>query len=98
MQRCVLAVQSYAKRTVVDGFDPMFNAITGLNGSGKSNILDSICFVLGISRLEQVPPPAASPPDLSILPGHDQEFTVEILPRSERAPCRSWFTSRARRV
>jgi hypothetical protein len=32
----------------------MFNAITGLNGSGKSNILDSICFVLGISRLEQV--------------------------------------------
>mmetsp|Transcript_25105 Transcript_25105/g.59524 ORF Transcript_25105/g.59524 Transcript_25105/m.59524 type:complete len:1178 (-) Transcript_25105:240-3773(-) len=46
--------KSYAKRTVVDGFDPMFNAITGLNGSGKSNILDSICFVLGISRLEQV--------------------------------------------
>lgn len=47
-------LQSYAKRTVIDGFDPMFNAITGLNGSGKSNILDSICFVLGISRLEQV--------------------------------------------
>lgn len=46
--------QSYAKRTVIEGFDPMFNAITGLNGSGKSNILDSICFVLGISRLEQV--------------------------------------------
>mmetsp|Transcript_6733 Transcript_6733/g.15727 ORF Transcript_6733/g.15727 Transcript_6733/m.15727 type:complete len:1178 (-) Transcript_6733:176-3709(-) len=46
--------KSYAKRTVVDGFDPMFNAITGLNGSGKSNILDSICFVLGISKLEQV--------------------------------------------
>jgi recombinational DNA repair ATPase RecF len=47
-------MQSYAKRTVIEGFDPMFNAITGLNGSGKSNILDSICFVLGISRLEQV--------------------------------------------
>jgi len=46
--------KSYAKRTVIEGFDPMFNAITGLNGSGKSNILDSICFVLGISRLEQV--------------------------------------------
>ena len=46
--------KSYAKRTVIQGFDPMFNAITGLNGSGKSNILDSICFVLGISRLEQV--------------------------------------------
>ena len=35
-------------------FDPHFNAITGLNGSGKSNILDSICFVLGIQNLSQV--------------------------------------------
>ncbi|CAD5335627.1 unnamed protein product [Arabidopsis thaliana] len=40
--------------TVVSGFDPHFNAITGLNGSGKSNILDSICFVLGITNLQQV--------------------------------------------
>jgi structural maintenance of chromosome 2 len=46
--------KSYANRTVVSGFDPAFNAITGLNGSGKSNILDSICFVLGISNLSQV--------------------------------------------
>ena len=46
--------KSYATRTVVAGFDPNFNAITGLNGSGKSNILDSICFVLGISNLSQV--------------------------------------------
>ena len=46
--------KSYARRTVVSGFDPKFNAITGLNGSGKSNILDSICFVLGISNLTQV--------------------------------------------
>ena len=46
--------KSYAKRTVVSGFDPEFNAITGLNGSGKSNILDAICFVLGISNLSQV--------------------------------------------
>lgn len=46
--------KSYAKRTVVSGFDPQFNAITGLNGTGKSNILDSICFVLGISNLSQV--------------------------------------------
>lgn len=35
-------------------FDSHFNAITGLNGSGKSNILDSICFVLGITNLSQV--------------------------------------------
>ncbi|CAK4687330.1 unnamed protein product [Aphanomyces euteiches] len=46
--------KSYATRTVVSGFDPRFNAITGLNGSGKSNILDSICFVLGISNLTAV--------------------------------------------
>eukprot|EP00977_Amphora_coffeiformis_P022498 scaffold10909_cov172-Amphora_coffeaeformis.AAC.16 len=39
---------------VLDRFDPHFNAITGLNGSGKSNILDSICFVLGITNLSQV--------------------------------------------
>jgi len=34
--------------------DKNFNAITGLNGSGKSNILDAICFVLGISSLAHV--------------------------------------------
>ena len=31
--------KSYARRTEIKGFDPLFNAITGLNGSGKSNIL-----------------------------------------------------------
>ncbi|KAF8781575.1 Structural maintenance of chromosomes protein like [Argiope bruennichi] len=38
----------------INGFDPQFNAITGNNGSGKSNILDSICFVLGIQNLQQM--------------------------------------------
>uniref|UniRef100_A0A0E0N6F4 Structural maintenance of chromosomes protein n=1 Tax=Oryza rufipogon TaxID=4529 RepID=A0A0E0N6F4_ORYRU len=51
---CLEGFKSYAGRTVVSGFDPLFNAITGLNGSGKSNILDSICFVLGITDLRQV--------------------------------------------
>lgn len=46
--------KSYAHRTVIDGFDCNFNAITGLNGSGKSNILDAICFVLGLSTLSLV--------------------------------------------
>jgi structural maintenance of chromosome 2 len=46
--------KSYATRTVIGKWDPSFNAITGLNGSGKSNILDSICFVLGISNLSSV--------------------------------------------
>lgn len=46
--------KSYATRTIVGPFDEHFNAITGLNGSGKSNILDSICFVMGITSLSQV--------------------------------------------
>lgn len=46
--------KSYGQRVDIKGFDPLFNAITGLNGSGKSNILDSICFVLGITNLSHV--------------------------------------------
>lgn len=46
--------KSYARRTEICGFDPLFNAITGLNGSGKSNILDAVCFLLGITNLTQV--------------------------------------------
>jgi len=38
----------------VDDRDESFNSITGLNGSGKSNILDSICFVLGITNMSTV--------------------------------------------
>ena len=46
--------KSYAQRVILPNFDPTFNAITGLNGTGKSNILDSICFVMGIKNLSQV--------------------------------------------
>ncbi|XP_076647587.1 structural maintenance of chromosomes 2 [Halictus rubicundus] len=46
--------KSYGKRIEITGFDKEFNAITGFNGSGKSNILDAICFVLGITNLGQV--------------------------------------------
>lgn len=46
--------KSYGQRTEIDGYDPAFNAITGLNGSGKSNILDAICFLLGITNLSHV--------------------------------------------
>lgn len=46
--------KSYGKRTEINEFDREFTAITGLNGTGKSNILDSICFVLGITNLGQV--------------------------------------------
>ncbi|BEJ15314.1 hypothetical protein CspHIS471_0410810 [Cutaneotrichosporon sp. HIS471] len=46
--------KSYPVRTTISGFDESFNAITGLNGSGKSNILDAICFVLGITNMTSV--------------------------------------------
>ncbi|ANB14486.1 condensin subunit SMC2 [Sugiyamaella lignohabitans] len=46
--------KSYATRTVISGWDASFNCITGLNGSGKSNILDAICFVLGITTMTTV--------------------------------------------
>lgn len=40
--------KSYGAKTTIGPFDRAFTAITGLNGTGKSNILDAICFVLGI--------------------------------------------------
>ncbi|KAI0171884.1 hypothetical protein GGR52DRAFT_446004 [Hypoxylon sp. FL1284] len=46
--------KSYAVRTVISGWDESFNSITGLNGTGKSNILDAICFVLGITNMSTV--------------------------------------------
>ena len=46
--------KTYMNRTVVTGFDSQFNAITGLNGSGKSNILDAIQFLLGSTSKEML--------------------------------------------
>lgn len=50
----LLGFKSYPVRTTICGWDPSFNAITGLNGSGKSNILDAICFVLGLTNMSTV--------------------------------------------
>lgn len=46
--------KSYGTPQCLQGMDTQFNAITGLNGSGKSNILDSICFLLGINNLQYI--------------------------------------------
>ena len=48
--------KSYSSRVIVGPLHPQFNAITGLNGTGKSNILDAICFVLGITNHSLVSP------------------------------------------
>jgi structural maintenance of chromosome 2 len=46
--------KSYKFKTNLSNLDRNFNAITGKNGAGKSNILDAICFVLGLSNLSIV--------------------------------------------
>lgn len=46
--------KSYPCKTVIGPFHPQFNAITGLNGSGKSNVLDAICFVMGINNINLI--------------------------------------------
>ena len=46
--------KSYQAKTIISGWDQGFNAISGQNGNGKSNILDAICFVLGISNLQAI--------------------------------------------
>ena len=88
--------KSYAQRTVVPNFDPFFNAITGLNGSGKSNILDSICFVLGITNLSQVRESGAPAQRACSL----KTARAAATPARRCAPaaCRSWCTSKARRA
>lgn len=71
--------KSYGKRIEINDFDKEFNAVTGFNGSGKSNILDAICFVLGITNLSQVR--AASLQDLVYKSGQAgiQKATVTII-------------------
>jgi len=76
--------KSYAHRVHISAFDPRFNAITGMNGTGKSNILDAICFVLGISNLSQV------------LPTYYYLISESELLRSGQAVCSTWSTRRAR--
>ncbi|ELA41651.1 uncharacterized protein VICG_01284 [Vittaforma corneae ATCC 50505] len=39
----------YTDKTVVKNLDRFFTAITGMNGSGKSNIIDAIIFALDLS-------------------------------------------------
>jgi hypothetical protein len=84
--------KSYAQRVTLSNFDPGFNAITGLNGSGKSNILDSICFVMGIKNLAQargrrgrVEPRAA----LRRARCAARAFKRRVLPRAAAAASRS---------
>lgn len=42
--------KTYQVQTELSNFDWSFNCVTGKNGSGKSNILDAITFVLGNNK------------------------------------------------
>lgn len=52
--RCCQRCDSDGAKLIACCRDESFNAVTGLNGSGKSNILDAICFVLGITNMSTV--------------------------------------------
>lgn len=73
--------KSYAHRRELDQLSPHFNAITGLNGSGKSNIFDAICFVMGITNLKRMR--ADDPRELIYRAGttgvHAARVTIEFI-------------------
>ncbi|CAG9568219.1 putative structural maintenance of chromosome (SMC) [Leishmania major strain Friedlin] len=73
--------KSYAHRKELADLSPHFNAITGLNGSGKSNIFDAICFVMGITNLKRVR--AEDPRELIFRAGttgvHAARVTIEFV-------------------
>ena len=89
IERIILSgFKTYREHTVIDGFDRFINAITGPNGSGKSNILDAICFVLGISNLSLIR--ASSLQDLIYKNGQSgvKKASVEIIFNNEdKAMC-----------
>lgn len=86
--------KSYATRTVISDWDPQFNSITGLNGSGKSNILDAICFVLGISSMATVR--ASSLQDLIYKRGQagiTKASVTIVFDNSDKSNCPIGFTN-----
>lgn len=87
--------KSYAVRTVISGWDESFNSITGLNGSGKSNILDAICFVLGITSMSTV-----RAQNIQVGIEHSLEVRIDRALHTDHVICycRISFTSAAKRA
>ena len=56
VRQLTLASDRYPVRTQITGWGCL-NAITGLNGSRKSKILDAICFVLGPTNMSSMHAP-----------------------------------------
>jgi hypothetical protein len=89
---CIDGFKSYAQRTVVPAFDPLFNAITGLNGSGKSNILDAICFVLGITNLSQARATTSAPASATETFHFCSPLRIRVFPRLRRHATSVFFS------
>ena len=89
---CIDGFKSYAQRTVVPAFDPLFNAITGLNGSGKSNILDAICFVLGITNLSQARATTSAPESATETFHFCSPHRIRVFPRLRRHATSVFFS------
>jgi ABC-type cobalamin/Fe3+-siderophores transport system ATPase subunit len=69
--------KSYKEKTILKNFGKTFNAITGKNGSGKSNIIDSICFFLGLSNTNLIR--ASKIQDLIYLNGNKNSNLAQII-------------------
>ena len=69
--------KSYKEKTILKNFGKTFNAITGKNGSGKSNIIDSICFVLGLSNTNLIR--ASKIQDLIYSTGNKKSNLAQII-------------------
>ena len=54
MEEIILDGFRCTRRARLSVFNLRFKAITVSNGSGKSNVLDAICYVLGIADLLQM--------------------------------------------
>ncbi|KAI4292796.1 structural maintenance of chromosome 2 [Pancytospora philotis] len=65
----------YAERTAIRNLDRNFTAITGLNGSGKSNIIDAVVFALDLSSSRLMR--AASLKELINI--HRKECSVQLV-------------------
>ncbi|XP_030379278.1 structural maintenance of chromosomes protein 2-like [Scaptodrosophila lebanonensis] len=66
--------KSFGNHTEISGFDPRLTAITGAEGSGKTNLLNAIYFVLGSNSVQDLR--AAGVQDLVFNKGERASVTI----------------------
>lgn len=88
----------YQHRTVIRDIGPGFNAITGMNGSGKSNVIDAILFCMGfdtprllrIQSLKDLVNTNSSRCTVTIVFQNDGVFPQEHMAMSEMSLTRTY--------